>query len=596
MKAGELVAGKYQLEVRLGIGGMGEVWKAIHAGTGREFALKFMHAHVATSVTARRRFSREARISARIDHPSVIDIFDAGETEDGGLFLAMELLSGVSLADAFHAREPLSVRDLVTLMLDTTRALAAAHAVSIVHRDIKPGNIFLHKDRATGLAAAKILDFGISKLGGDSEHTKTGAVLGSPRYMSPEQTRSAADVDPRSDLWSVGVILFEGLTGTWPHEGDSFSSLVVAICTLPPASIDVAAPGLPEPLRAVVRDCLRPRDQRIASAGELADRLVAVLADPTLAELSLPRPLHPPSDAAKSVSGVRVRPPLLTTTAGVVIASTPSVAPGGAVAPPESLRATLPDRAPDLDDDDATRVRPPPSRGESSALLPAPAGAPGARKTTMVLGAHEAPPVGPAWKPSIKTIPLNAGSALHAELVRAGIAPDPSSGVAPPRAAPPFASALTPIPDPARPTPAGPVAAPPAPTMPAPIAPRSWPAPPAIAPPRGSGGKLLGVLAALLALLLAGIVSALVVVLRSPAPPAAPVAAPSASALAPASAAPPVSPPSPVDPTPTASDTAIAAPPIAPTVASSAPARPPRAPAAAPPRPGSKVKQLGSGL
>jgi len=238
MKSGEVVAGKYRLEARLGIGGMGEVWRATHTETGGAYALKFMHAHAAASRVARHRFAREARVSARINHPSVIDIYDVGEIDDGILFLAMELLEGVSLADALHAERRLSVRDFLTVMLDTARALEAAHAAGVVHRDVKPGNVFLHHDPATGLASAKILDFGISKLGdaGDAHHTRTGAVLGSPRYMSPEQARSAASVDHRADLWSLGVILFEALTGTWPHDGDSFSSLVVAICTVPLAA------------------------------------------------------------------------------------------------------------------------------------------------------------------------------------------------------------------------------------------------------------------------------------------------------------------------------------------------------------------------
>ena len=311
MKSGEVLAWRYRLDARLGVGGMGEVWRATHTGTGREFAVKIMHAHTATSESARQRFSHEAQASARIKHPAIIDVFDVGELEDGSLYLAMELLDGVLLADALHAQPPLSAQDFLVIMLGVANALAAAHAVGIVHRDIKPANVFLHKSRETGFFSPKVLDFGVSKFSSasDSQSTKVGSVLGSPRYMSPEQARSAASVDARADIWALGVLLFEGLTGTWPHEGDSFSSLVVAICTAPPASIDALAPALPESLRAIVRDCLAPLDQRLQSASALAARIEAALADPGLARLPLPHPLHPPDREMRSVSGVIIRPP-----------------------------------------------------------------------------------------------------------------------------------------------------------------------------------------------------------------------------------------------------------------------------------------------
>ncbi|MFT3766490.1 MAG: protein kinase [Minicystis sp.] len=444
MKSGEIVAGKYRLEVRLGVGGMGEVWKASHTATGRHFALKFMHAHAALSRTARQRFAREARVSAKINHPNVIDIFDVGEVGENILFLAMELLEGVSLADALHAREPLTAQAFLTVMLDTARALAAAHAAMVVHRDVKPGNIFLHRDPETGYASAKILDFGISKLTGidDSHHTKTGAVLGSPRYMSPEQTRSAAGVDHRTDLWSLGVILFEGLTGTWPHDGDSFTSLVVAICTMPPASIDRMAPDLPEGLRSVVRDCLKPIGERVQSAAEIEARLGAVVLDPSLAQLTLPRPRHAPNESVRSVSSVRIRPPLLTTTSGVTMPMS------GA---PDSLRTTEVHRdraAPQMaepseyQEDDATRIRPlaplvrsatftgdyevpiapvaPPAEPQAPLVQPPPAEALPPTPPPPPAGVS----AGPVFRPHVKTMPMQSAAILQAELARAGLVPE----------------------------------------------------------------------------------------------------------------------------------------------------------------------------
>ncbi len=460
MKAGEVVAGRYRLDARLGIGGMGEVWKATHEATSRVFAIKFMHAHAAASASARQRFTREARVSAKINHPNVIDIFDAGEFGEGTLYLAMELLDGISLADALHVAPPLSVRDLLIIMHDTARALSAAHAVGIVHRDIKPANIFLHRDRATGFASAKVLDFGISKFSAleDSNQTKTGAVLGSPRYMSPEQTRSAASVDQRADVWACGVILFEGFVGTWPHDGDSFSSLVVAICTVPPASIDALAPDLPEPVRAIVRDCLKPLGERIAGASELADRIVVALQDPALAQRPLARPLHPPSESIKASTGVRIRPLLTTTNSADTLRTTGTDTIPSA---PESLRTTQQrvSRRPagdrELDggrpppalagrgtsdrhqvsahsasrisraDDPADRDRdqPDPWPGHGAPQLPAraPSLAPTPPLRRPASGACAGPPQPAQLKPQARTTPLPEGMAMHAELIRKGL-------------------------------------------------------------------------------------------------------------------------------------------------------------------------------
>ena len=306
MKSGEVIQGKYRLDKRLGIGGMGEVWRATHTGTGREFAVKFMHAHVAASAVARDRFAREARASAQINHPSIIDIFDVGE-HDESLFLVMELLSGMLLVDALAGDPRLTVRDFLAVMHDVVEALGAAHAAGIVHRDIKPENIFLHLDRVSGVSLPKVLDFGISKFAdGASSVTITGAVLGSPRYMSPEQSRSVPNLDGRSDLWACGVILFEALTGTFPHNGDSFSSLIITICTEPPESIDALAPNLPESVRSIVRDCLQPVDKRIANAAELAARLALAIEDPGINGILLARQLHGDGPCSNT-AGMRFR-------------------------------------------------------------------------------------------------------------------------------------------------------------------------------------------------------------------------------------------------------------------------------------------------
>jgi serine/threonine-protein kinase len=293
VKAGDLVASKYRLRKRLGQGGMGAVWAAEHTQTGRDFAIKFLHPLVAaSSEDARRRFLQEARASARVNHANIIDILDVGETEDGSLYLVMELLEGLSLQDALRAEPRFNVRELLLVIADVATALGAAHAAGVIHRDIKPPNIYLHRDRATGFVRTKVLDFGVSKVHADAEGvaTHTGSLLGSPRYMAPEQAISAAAADGRSDIWSVGVVMYEALTGTFPHEGDSSNSLVIAIATKPPRPITDAAPQLPEALRQLVDDCLKPPNERFQKAQGLVERIKQVLEAHDMAEIPLARP------------------------------------------------------------------------------------------------------------------------------------------------------------------------------------------------------------------------------------------------------------------------------------------------------------------
>ncbi len=594
MKSGEVIQGKYRLDKRIGIGGMGEVWRATHTGTGREFAVKFMHAHVAASSVSRDRFAREARASAQINHPSIIDIFDVGEHEES-LYLVMELLSGMLLVDALAGDPRLSVRDFLAVMHDVAEALGAAHAAGIVHRDIKPENIFLHLDRISGVSLPKVLDFGIGKFA-DSEGasaTVTGAVLGSPRYMSPEQSRSVPNLDGRSDIWSCGVILYEALTGTFPHEGDSFSSLIISICTEPPESIDAVAPTLPESVRSIVRDCLKPVNERIADASELVARLTIAIEDPAVSGLLLARQLHGDGPCSNT-AGMRFRE----IGAGPLSMAQPSRAalPGPtsssrAVAPPPVILPASPGVAPFK-----AVARTMPITAEDRARLSAYMDSASVKASTaaFVPTAHTAKvdPAILAEAARILEAKRVARAALLAEPVAQGslqqqpLQQQPSSQPEspPPPLAPPKPPAIGPQPTLRSQVDAP--AEPPPPELDLPPAPALAAEPEAAVAP-ASSGRGLKIVAGLLTLALGAVLATLFATMRSPAPPMpstspAPPATLSAPPVATAAATPVLTA---ADPAPVAS----AAPALS---ASAAPST--SAPPKAAPWPSSHYRALGS--
>jgi eukaryotic-like serine/threonine-protein kinase len=283
LQAGDLISGKYRLLRLLGAGGMGSVWAARNELTDRDFAIKFLHPKLADNKEALQRFFLEARACGQIKHPAVVDVYDMGQAEDGSPYLVMELLEGEGFDQRLGRAGCFRPSEAASWIAFVARGLEEAHVRGLVHRDLKPANVFFALDDR-GDVIPKILDFGVSKATGTSNEddlvlTSTGAVLGSPAYMSPEQARGDTDVDSRSDVWSLGVILYESLTGKIPFDAPNYNALMVSIITQPHRPVAEVAPGVPADLSQIVDQALsKDRADRVGTARELADRLEAVAA------------------------------------------------------------------------------------------------------------------------------------------------------------------------------------------------------------------------------------------------------------------------------------------------------------------------------
>jgi len=382
VQIGTLLAGKYRIDRVLGQGGMGIVVQATHIQLHQPVAVKFLLPEVLANPQVVQRFLREAQAVVRLKNEHVARVIDVGALEDGAPYMVLEYLEGTDLAD--FPRQQLTIGQIVDLMLQACEALAEAHAMGIIHRDIKPANFFITR-RSDGSLLLKVLDFGISKIqqtATERSLTASSIAMGTPSYMSPEQMKSARDVDHRSDIWALGVVLYELLQGTLPFIADSYGAMAIKIATepLPPLSA-----RLPRGLAEIVYRCLqKDRGTRFQNVAEFAHVLAPYAQSTAQAVVSVER--------ACRVLGADPRPPsTLTSSTGAItrpphpVRRTPIIAGGVAVVgaivvailisrgddPAAALSPEAPSPAPSIPQREPAEAPAPPDAAGPTALAPA---------------------------------------------------------------------------------------------------------------------------------------------------------------------------------------------------------------------------------
>jgi eukaryotic-like serine/threonine-protein kinase len=282
MKSGDVLGGKYRLVQQIGEGAMGTVWSGENLSTGRKVALKLIQpaANPLRTNDLRERLMREARACGKLSHRNIVHLYDVSETPEGDPFLVMELLHGQTLGEMLKDKRRIEPSVAARIGADVASALAVAHAANVIHRDLKPANIFLHREAGMGDEAfvVKVVDFGVAKnldATGDLA-TQTGAVVGSPAYMSPEQVGLRKDLDRRTDIWSLGIVLYEMLTGVRPFTGsleEVVRQVLLAPIHAPSSRVRNVTPEFDE----VIARCLdRNREKRFANASELSWALMGI--------------------------------------------------------------------------------------------------------------------------------------------------------------------------------------------------------------------------------------------------------------------------------------------------------------------------------
>ena len=324
--AGDILGGKYQLLRLLGEGGMGQVFEAVNQNTDRRVAIKTLHPEWTREPAVVQRFLREARAATKINHPNVVDVLDLDtDAATGAPYIVQEFLAGESLEGHLASRpdKRLPVADALRILVPVMEALVAAHKLGIVHRDLKPANLFLAIDRGP-TPTPKVIDFGIAKLmetkADAVRQTAAGTLVGTPSYMSPEQAAGAADIDARTDVWSLGVVLYELLSGELPYDAPNYNLLVAKIVYEVPVPLLQQAPSLPRDVAAVVdRALLKDRDARFPSMQAMLDAVLACdawtsanvtrVSAPSINPTLAPSAASPPSLAAWSAQPSSSSPP-----------------------------------------------------------------------------------------------------------------------------------------------------------------------------------------------------------------------------------------------------------------------------------------------
>jgi serine/threonine-protein kinase len=276
---GSILDGKYEIARLVGEGGMGSVYEAKHLLIGRRLAIKFLHPQYATSEEVTTRFHREAQAAAKIGHENIIEVTDMGTAEDGSPYIVMEYLEGVDAKVLIENENILSFKRAAHIMVQALSALHAAHQVGIIHRDLKPENVFLI-EKGLNPDYVKLLDFGISKFraletDGAKGLTQTGTVLGTPHYMSPEQARGEQDLSLRSDIYAMGVILYQMLTGKLPFDAPNYNALLIKILTEDPVPPEELNPNLPQELADTIKTAMaRDPNERFSDCLTFRARLL----------------------------------------------------------------------------------------------------------------------------------------------------------------------------------------------------------------------------------------------------------------------------------------------------------------------------------